>query len=63
MRRIPAWIVILLVALGIFLTIVGWHEHHHVGYVPFGLGVIWILFGLSCAPRMWANEPGRHGSH
>lgn len=56
MRRIPPWIVFFLVVLGIFLAIVGWHDRHHVGYFPFVLGIVWILFGLACGPRMWANE-------
>lgn len=59
MRRIAPWIVFFLIVLGIFLSIVGWKERHHVGYVPFGLGVLWIIFGLVSAPRIWAGEPQR----
>ncbi len=56
MRRLPAWVIVFLILCGVFLALVGWRERHHVGYVPLGLGVLWVLFGLGSAPRMFDLE-------
>jgi len=47
---------VFLILCGAFLAIVGWDERHHVGYVPFALGVIWVLIGLASGPRMFDEE-------
>lgn len=59
MRRIPAWVIVFLIICGAFLAAAGWHERHHVGYVPFVLGVFWVLFALASGPRIFDAEKRR----
>ena len=56
MHRIPAWILIVIAGLTVALLIVGWDERHHIGYVPFILGVLWALFVLASLPRMFSQK-------
>ena len=51
MKKLPIWIVTVLLALGILTTYVGWIDRHEVGYLPFALGILWIIFALASAPR------------
>ena len=56
MKKLPIWIVTTLFLLGIITTYVGWIDRHEVGYLPFALGVAWILFSLASAPRIFADD-------
>ncbi|MGA0068090.1 MAG: hypothetical protein ACO3PB_01330 [Miltoncostaeaceae bacterium] len=56
MKKLPIWIVTTLFLLGIITTYVGWIDRHEVGYLPFALGVVWILFSLASAPRIFADD-------
>lgn len=56
MRRLPPWIVFCLALLTVVMLWVGWDERHEVGYVPFGLGVLWVLFTLGAAKGVLADE-------
>jgi hypothetical protein len=55
-KKLPIWIVTTLFLLGIITTYVGWIDRHEVGYLPFALGVVWILFSLASAPRIFADD-------
>jgi len=46
MRRLPPWIIAVLVAISALLVWVGWDERHEAGYLPFVLGILWSLFTL-----------------
>lgn len=56
MKKLPIWMVAVLLLLGLITTYVGWIDRHEVGYIPFALGVIWILFALASAPRVFADD-------
>lgn len=56
MKKLPIWIVTTLLVLGILITWVGWIDRHEVGYIPFALGILWILFTLASAPRVFADD-------
>ena len=56
MKRLPIWIVTTLLALGVLTTWGGWYDRDEVGYIPFALGVLWILFALAAAPRVFADD-------
>ncbi|MEW6581356.1 MAG: hypothetical protein AB1416_01165 [Actinomycetota bacterium] len=47
MRRLPPWIVAVLVAISALLILVGWDDRHEAGYLPFALGIGWALFTLA----------------
>jgi hypothetical protein len=55
-RRIPAWILLVLAVLTAALLYVGWDERHHLGYVPLALGVLWALFVLGSAPKIFKQD-------
>ena len=56
MKKLPIWIIAVLLALGILTTWMGWIDRGEVGYLPFALGILWILFALAAAPRMFADD-------
>ncbi len=56
MKKLPIWIITVLLCLGILTTSTGWYERHEVGYLPFVLGILWILFALAAAPRVFADD-------
>ena len=56
MKKLPIWIVAVLLALGVLTTYVGWIDRGEVGYLPFALGIAWILFSLAAAPRVFADD-------
>jgi|GEM_PF-455954 len=55
-KRLPIWIVTTLLALGVLLTWGGWYDRHEAGYIPFVLGVVWVLFALAAVPRVFADD-------
>lgn len=56
MKRLPIWIITVLLFLGVLTTWMGWIDRHEVGYLPFALGIMWVLFALSAAPRVFADD-------
>lgn len=56
MKKLPIWMVTVLLLLGIITTYVGWIDRHEVGYIPFALGIIWVLFAFAAAPRVFADD-------
>ncbi len=56
MRRLPVWVVFLLVVLTVLLIVVGYEERHHVGPVPVILGVLWAAFTLGALGGMLKPE-------
>lgn len=56
MKKLPIWLVGMLLLLGLLTTWIGWIDRHEVGYIPFVLGVIWIAFALAAAPRVFADD-------
>lgn len=44
MKGLPVWILATLVVLTVLLLIVGWHDRHEAGYLPFILGIVFALF-------------------
>jgi hypothetical protein len=55
-KKLPIWIVTVLLLLGIITTYVGWIDRHEVGYIPFALGILFVLFALASAPRVFADD-------
>jgi hypothetical protein len=55
-KKLPIWLVGMLLLLGLVTTWIGWIDRHEVGYIPFVLGVIWIVFALAAAPRVFADD-------
>lgn len=56
MKKLPIWIVAVMLVLGVILTYVGWIDRNAVGYIPFALGVLFVLFALASAPRVFADD-------
>ena len=56
MKRLPIWIVTVLLALGVLTTWAGWYDRSEVGYLPFVLGILWLLFALAALPRVFADD-------
>jgi hypothetical protein len=46
MRGLPIWIITLLIGLTALLIVIGWHDRHEAGYLPFIMGIIFALFTL-----------------
>jgi hypothetical protein len=59
-HRIPAWILLCLAALTVTLVIVGWNERHHIGPLPVALGIMWGLFVLASAPKVFSQKDHQH---
>jgi hypothetical protein len=55
-KKLPIWLVGILLLLGLVTTWIGWIDRHEVGYIPFVLGVIWVVFALAAAPRVFADD-------
>ena len=60
MHRIPAWILLILAALAVTLVIVGEHELEENGPLPMTLGIIWALFVLASAPKVFSQKDHKH---
>ena len=56
MKRLPAWMIFVLAALAALLLWVGIRERHHVGPVPIILAVVWVLFVLGAAPKIFSRD-------
>lgn len=56
MKRLPIWIVTVLLGLGVLMTWAGWYDHHEAGYIPFALGILWVLFALGASLRVFADD-------
>ena len=56
MKRLPAWMLFVLAALAGLLLWVGIKERHEVGPVPIVLAVIWALFVLGAAPKIFSRD-------
>lgn len=46
MKRLPLWIIVSMAVLTAMLLVVGWDERHHAGWLPFVVGVAFLLFTL-----------------
>ena len=55
-KRLPIWIVTSLLILGVLTIAAGWYDRSEVGYIPFVLGILWVLFALAAAPRVFADD-------
>jgi hypothetical protein len=51
MKRLPGWMLALLVVLTILLLWIGWEDRHEAGYLPFVLGIAWAIFTLASLGR------------
>lgn len=56
MKRLPAWMIGMLTLLTALLLWVGIDERHEIGPVPMVLGVIWVLFILASAPKIFSRD-------
>ena len=56
LKRLPIWLVTVLLLLGILTIAGGWYDRAEVGYIPFVLGILWVLFALAAAPRVFADD-------
>jgi hypothetical protein len=55
-KRLPAWLIGMLVLLTALLLWVGIKEREAVGPVPTILAVIWALFILASAPKIFSRD-------
>jgi hypothetical protein len=46
MRGLPIWMLGLLAILTALLLVIGWHDRHEAGYLPFIFGILFALFTL-----------------
>ena len=56
MKRLPAWMIGILAALTALLMWVGIDERHEIGPVPIVLAVLWIVFILASAPKIFGRD-------
>ena len=56
MKRLPAWLIGVLVILTALLMWVGISERDAVGPVPIILAVIWALFILASVPKIFSRD-------
>ena len=47
MRGLPVWMLTLLAVLSALLLVIGWHDRHEAGYLPFIMGILFAIFTLS----------------
>ncbi|MGD9696553.1 MAG: hypothetical protein AB7V42_12970 [Thermoleophilia bacterium] len=47
MRGLPIWILALMTALSALLIVIGWHDRHEAGYLPFVMGIVFAVFTLA----------------
>jgi hypothetical protein len=47
MRGLPVWMLAGLAVLAVLLLVIGWHDRHEAGYLPFVMGIIFSLFTLA----------------
>jgi hypothetical protein len=47
MRGLPFWMITLLAGLTALLLVIGWHDRHEAGYLPFIFGILFALFTLA----------------
>lgn len=45
--KIAPWIIGLSLVVTVLLLVIGWHDRHEVGPLPFILGIVWALFTLA----------------
>ena len=56
MKRLPAWMIAMLTVLTALLLWVGIDERHEIGPVPILLGVVWVLFILGSASKIFSRD-------
>jgi hypothetical protein len=56
MKRLPGWMLALLVVLSILLVWIGWEDRHEAGYLPLVLGIAWLVFTLASLGRAMAPD-------
>ena len=56
MKRLPAWLIGILVVLTALLMWIGIKERDAVGPVPTVLAVIWALFVLGSASKIFSRD-------
>lgn len=56
MKRLPAWMLAVLAILTALLAWVGIDERHEIGPVPIILAVLWALFILASAPKVFGRD-------
>lgn len=61
MKRLPVWILATMVVLTALLLVVGWDERHHAGWLPFVMGVAFLLFTLASIGAVVRDDGGDEG--
>ncbi len=56
MKKLPIWIITSVLFLGALMAWAGWVERHEVGYLPLALGIVFMLFAMASAPRVFADD-------
>jgi hypothetical protein len=56
MRALPSWILAILVAVTALLLVIGWHDRHEAGPLPFILGIVFALFTFAALGGKVAGE-------
>lgn len=46
MKGLPVWMLMLMAVLTALLLVVGWHDRHEAGPLPFIMGIVFALFTL-----------------
>lgn len=55
-RRLPIWMLTIIAGLTVLLMIVGIEDRHEVGPVPIILAVLWAVFVLASAPKVFSRD-------
>jgi hypothetical protein len=56
MRALPSWVLVILVVVSALLLLIGWHDRHEAGPLPFILGIVFALFTLASLGGKVAGE-------
>lgn len=56
MKRLPVWMLLVMVALSVLMLWAGWHDRDEAGILPFVIGIVWAAITLASLGRVAAPE-------
>ena len=56
MKRLPLWMIAVMAILAALMVWGGLHDIEEAGSLPVVVGVVWVVFTLACAGRVFASE-------
>jgi hypothetical protein len=60
MKRLPVWMLLVMVVLSLLMIWAGWHDRDEAGILPFLMGLVWAAFTVVSVTRVAAPETARH---